>query len=70
MANGVWSRERARRQLSHAFAQAAVRGGDTYGQPRLNKTPNTTCVLLLGAFLVSQTYCFLFWGKIEFSLGS
>lgn len=30
-----------RRRLSHAFAQAAVRGGDTHGRPRLNKTPNT-----------------------------
>lgn len=34
----------ARRQLSHAFAQAAVRGGDTHGQSPLNKTPNTPCV--------------------------
>lgn len=31
-------------QLSHAFAQAAVRGGDTHAQPWLNKTPNTPCV--------------------------
>lgn len=33
-----------RQQLSHAFAPAAVRGGDTHVQPWLNKTPNTPCV--------------------------